>query len=49
MTVYSISSVGADTLQMNFIQPYPYAEPETGLLDAQAVYPFNGPGYESCT
>lgn len=38
-------NVGADTLQMNFIQLYPYAEPETGLLDAQAVYPFNGPGY----
>ncbi|MTJ80110.1 MAG: flavocytochrome c [Telmatospirillum sp.] len=38
-------AVGADTLQMNFIQLYPYAEPETGLLDAQAVYPFNGPGY----
>jgi fumarate reductase flavoprotein subunit len=38
-------AVGADTLQMNFIQLYPYAEPETGLLDAPAVYPFNGPGY----
>ena len=38
-------AVGADTLQMNFIQLYPFAEPETGLLDAMAVYPFNGPGY----
>ena len=38
-------AVGADTLQMNFIQLYPYAEPETGLLDTPAVYPFNGPGY----
>ncbi len=38
-------AVGADTLQMNFIQLYPFAEPETGILDAPAVYPFNGPGY----
>ena len=38
-------SVGADTLQMNFIQLYPFAEPETGILDTPAVYPFNGPGY----
>ncbi|MEF9997351.1 MAG: FAD-binding protein, partial [Burkholderiaceae bacterium] len=37
-------AVGADTLQMNFIQLYPYAEPETGILDTPAVYPFNGPG-----
>ncbi len=37
-------SVGADTLQMNFIQLYPYAEPQTGILDTYAVYPFNGPG-----
>ncbi|OPY07744.1 MAG: Fumarate reductase flavoprotein subunit precursor [Syntrophaceae bacterium PtaB.Bin095] len=38
-------AVGADTLQMNFIQLYPFAEPETGILDTPAVYPFNGPGY----
>ena len=37
-------SVGADTLQMNFIQLYPYADPETGILDSPALYPFNGPG-----
>ncbi|MEG0820076.1 MAG: FAD-binding protein, partial [Burkholderiaceae bacterium] len=37
-------AVGADTLQMNFIQLYPYAEPETGILDTPALYPFNGPG-----
>jgi fumarate reductase flavoprotein subunit len=36
--------VGADTLQMNFIQLYPYADPETGILDTPALYPFNGPG-----
>lgn len=38
-------AIGADTLQMAFIQLYPYAEPETGILDAPAVYPFRGPGY----
>jgi fumarate reductase flavoprotein subunit len=38
-------AVGADTLQMNFIQLYPFAEPETSILDTPAVYPFNGPGY----
>lgn len=38
-------AIGADALQMAFIQLYPYAEPETGLLDAPAVYPFRGPGY----
>lgn len=38
-------AVGADTLQMNFIQLYPFAEPETGILDTPAVYPFNGVGY----
>lgn len=37
-------SVGADTLQMNFIQLYPYAAPDTGILDTPALYPFNGPG-----
>ncbi|MCJ8499880.1 flavocytochrome c [Desulfatitalea alkaliphila] len=38
-------AVGADTLHMNFIQLYPFAEPKTGILDTPAVYPFNGPGY----
>lgn len=38
-------AVGADTLQLNFIQLYPFAEPESGILDQPAVYPFNGPGY----
>jgi len=38
-------AIGADTLQMNFIQLYPFAEPETSILDTPAVYPFNGPGY----
>lgn len=38
-------AVGADSLQLNFIQLYPFAEPETSVLDTPAVYPFNGPGY----
>ncbi len=38
-------AIGADSLQMAFIQLYPFAEPETGILDSPAVYPFRGPGY----
>lgn len=38
-------SIGADSLQLAFIQLYPFAEPETGILDTPAVYPFNGVGY----
>ena len=38
-------AIGADALQLAFIQLYPYAEPETGILDTPAVYPFRGPGY----
>ncbi|BDU77576.1 flavocytochrome c [Mesoterricola sediminis] len=38
-------AIGADLLHMAFIQLYPYADPETGILDAPAVYPFRGPGY----
>lgn len=37
-------AIGSDTLQLNFIQLYPYADPETGILDTPALYPFNGPG-----
>ncbi|SEM35750.1 fumarate reductase flavoprotein subunit [Syntrophus gentianae] len=37
-------AVGADTLQMNFIQLYPFAEPSSGTLDNPAVYPFSAPG-----
>jgi len=44
-TIQFSQAIGADTLQMNFIQLYPFAEPETGILDTPAVYPFNGPGY----
>lgn len=38
-------AIGADALQLSFIQLYPYAEPEKGILDSPAVYPFRGPGY----
>jgi fumarate reductase flavoprotein subunit len=38
-------SIGADTIQLAFIQLYPFAEPETGILDMPAVYPFRGPGF----
>lgn len=44
-TIRMAQAIGADALQLVFIQLYPYAEPETGLLDAPAVYPFRGPGY----
>jgi len=35
--------VGAQTMQMNLIQLYPFAEPNTGVLDLWAVIPFSGP------
>jgi fumarate reductase flavoprotein subunit len=38
-------AIGADSLQLCFIQLYPFAEPVKGTLDAPAVYPFRGPGY----
>jgi urocanate reductase len=44
-TIRFAQAIGADSLHLAFIQLYPYAEPETGLLDAPAVYPFRGPGY----
>lgn len=44
-TLRFAQAIGADSLQLSFIQLYPYAEPETGTLDAPAVYPFRGPGY----
>ena len=31
-------AVGADTMQLNFIQLYPFADAETGLLDAYQAY-----------
>jgi fumarate reductase flavoprotein subunit len=44
-TIRFSQAIGADTLQLAFIQLYPFAEPETGILDNPAVYPFNGVGY----
>ncbi len=44
-TIRMAQAVGADSLQLEFIQLYPYAAPDTGILDAPAVYPFRGPGY----
>lgn len=38
-------AIGCDAMQLCFIQLYPYAEPEKGILDSPAVYPFRGPGY----
>ena len=38
-------NIGADTMQMNFIQLYPYADPDSGILDEAGLYPFNGPGH----
>ncbi|GHT91097.1 urocanate reductase [Spirochaetia bacterium] len=35
--------VGANTMQMSYIQLYPFADPNTGVLDAYAVIPFSGP------
>lgn len=43
-TIRFAQAVGADTLQMNFIQLYPFAEPNSGTLDNPAVYPFSTPG-----
>jgi urocanate reductase len=38
-------AIGAEAIQMAFIQLYPCAEPETGMLDTPAVYPYTGTGF----
>jgi fumarate reductase flavoprotein subunit len=38
-------AIGCEAIHMAFIQLYPFAEPETGILDTPAVYPFRGPGF----
>ncbi|MCX5834338.1 MAG: flavocytochrome c [Deltaproteobacteria bacterium] len=38
-------AIGAEAIQLEFIQLYPCAEPETGILDTPAVYPYTGTGY----
>lgn len=35
--------IGANTIQMAYIQLYPFADPNNGRLDATAVIPFSGP------
>lgn len=35
--------IGANTIQMSYIQLYPFADPNNGRLDATAVIPFSGP------
>lgn len=35
--------VGANTTQMSYIQLYPFANPNNGVLDSYAVIPFSGP------
>jgi fumarate reductase flavoprotein subunit len=35
--------VGANTMQQSYIQLYPFADPNTGVLDVWAVIPFSGP------
>jgi len=37
-------AIGADTLHLNFIQCYPFAEAESGTLDNPALLPFAAPG-----
>ena len=39
-----VQEIGADTMHMNIIQLYPFAEPNAGILDLWAVIPFTGPG-----
>lgn len=37
-------AIGADSLQLCFIQLYPTADPDTGTLDAFALFPSRAPG-----
>lgn len=37
--------LGANTLHECYVQLYPFADPDTGILDAAAVVPCNGPGF----
>lgn len=38
-------AVGANTVQMSYVQRYPWANPVNGVLDTYAVMPFTGPSY----
>lgn len=37
--------IGANTIQMSYIQLYPFANPNDGVLDKTAVIPFSGPSF----
>jgi len=43
--IYLAQAIGANTTQMSNIQRYPFANPENGVLDKYAVWPFTGPSY----
>lgn len=43
--IYLAQAIGANTTQMSNIQRYPFADPNTGVLDKYAVWPFTGPSY----
>ena len=43
--IYLAQAIGAGTTQMSNIQRYPWADPNTGVLDMYAVWPFTGPSY----
>ncbi len=43
--IYLAQAIGANTMQMSNIQRYPWADPNTGVLDSYAVWPFTGPSY----
>jgi urocanate reductase len=38
-------AVGANSIHECYVQLYPFADPDTGILDAAAVVPCNGPGF----
>ncbi|MGI5172203.1 flavocytochrome c [Treponema sp. OMZ 840] len=41
--IVQAQAIGAATLHMSYIQLYPFANPNGGVLDAYAVIPFSGP------
>lgn len=43
--IYLAQAIGANTMQMSNIQRYPFADPENGVLDKYAVWPFTGPSF----
>ena len=43
--IYLAQAIGANTMQMSNIQRYPWADPNNGVLDKYAVWPFTGPSY----